>query len=411
MRRPEDDFPDWDDEPPLSDSGEPEGLPPLPPLEAYAGDPEAEPGAGGGPTVVSAATPGGDPDRARALRGAMLPLDRISPVLSSRYLVKHWIDRGAASSIYASPKGWKTFFALDMAMHVAAGRDWHGHGVSEAGAVLYVAGEGGVGIRNRIDAIRKARPDLAAAAKDRFVLLPVSVDLCGPQDVEHLAGALAGRDWQLVVVDTLARAMGEGDENTAKDMGAFVRNVDRLRELTRAHAAVIHHTGKDAGRGARGSNALLAAVDTEIRITREGDVAVAETTNQRDMPAGRRFAFTLEDVGLGIDEDGDQVTSAVVVQTDAPEGGNRAGLGKNQKVAIEALEQFTAASGVPCPSGPGWPEGGARRVVDRDAFLGFLREKMTSDNPDNRRRTAHRALDDLVDRGLVQSNAGMLWII
>ena len=55
----------------------------------------------------------------------------------------------------------------------------------------------------------------------------------------------------LIVVDTLARSMGAGDENTAKDIAMFIRNCDLLRQSTGAHVMLIHHTGKDEGRGAR----------------------------------------------------------------------------------------------------------------------------------------------------------------
>ena len=56
-------------------------------------------------------------------------------------------------------------------------------------------------------------------------------------------------DPALVVIDTLARSMGAGDENTAKDAAMFVRNCDLIREATGAHVMVIHHTGKDEEEG------------------------------------------------------------------------------------------------------------------------------------------------------------------
>ena len=161
-------------------------------------------------------------------------------------------------------------------MHVAAGLPWHGNRVAQPpGSVVYIASEGGHGIRNRIAAVRLERPELLS---DRFYLLPATVDLYAPFDAEALAllaGELPVRPG-LIVIDTLARAMGDGDENTAKDMGAFVRSVDALRAKTGAHVMVIHHSGKDRSLGARGSNALRAAVDTEIELTRSGKVVSAE---------------------------------------------------------------------------------------------------------------------------------------
>jgi RecA-family ATPase len=70
----------------------------------------------------------------------------------------------------------------------------------------------------------------------------------------------------LVVIDTLARAMAGGNENASEDMGAFVRNVDRVRSATSAHTMIVHHSGKNKAAGARGHSSLRAATDTEIEI-------------------------------------------------------------------------------------------------------------------------------------------------
>jgi len=92
---------------------------------------------------------------------AMIPMSRVKPVLRSRYLVKGWLDRGAMSVVYGESNVGKTFFALDLAAHVAAGLDWHGHRVPSdekwAGPVLYIASEGGTGIRNRFEAMRREK--------------------------------------------------------------------------------------------------------------------------------------------------------------------------------------------------------------------------------------------------------------
>jgi RecA-family ATPase len=152
--------------------------------------------------------------------------------------VKGWIDQGAFSVAFGESNVGKTFFGLDLAMHVAAGEDWHGaripSGANRAGSVLYVAGEGGRGVNNRIEALRLARPELVAAAarEGGFALLPTALDLCGEGDagaiieaLEHMRSVPA-----LIIIDTLARAMGGGDENSGQDMGALIRNVDLIRE-------------------------------------------------------------------------------------------------------------------------------------------------------------------------------------
>ncbi len=260
--------------------------------------------------------------RTSELADKMLPLRNIKPVLSSRHLVKGWLDRGALSVIYGESNVGKTFFAIDLAFHVAAGKDWHGYKVPnnlmQTGSVVYVACEGGLSLNNRVEAMRQHDPALVAAAEPNFFLLPTILDLCGCNDAPALIGAVENRcnDPSLIIIDTLAMAFGSGDENTAKDMGLFIANCTRLRIETGAHVMVIHHSGKDSSKGARGSGSLRAAADSEIELKGSGDVIMARDRKQRDKPKGNVFAYKLQSVFLGKDEDGDAVTSAVVEVTE-----------------------------------------------------------------------------------------------
>lgn len=120
-------------------------------------------------------------------------------------------------------------------------------------------------------------------------------------------------------------------------MGKFVQSVDAIRLATGAHVAIIHHSGKDATRGARGSGSLRATVDTEIQLGRNGSAVVATATKQRDMPCGAEFAYRLVSVDLGQDSDGDTVTSAIVQVFELPPP-SAAKLSGQALIAIQALE-------------------------------------------------------------------------
>jgi len=174
--------------------------------------------------------------------------------------------------------------------------------------VLYAAAEGGAMFDNRL-----------AARKARFMVLRGALTLAGRNGEAEPLAAAVGRlaethgDFGLVVIDTLARVMGGADENAAPDIGALVRSAETIRDRTGAHVMFIHHSGKDVARGARGHSALRAAVDTEIELSRgEDGTRLARTTKQRDMPGGAEHEFTLEEVSLGRDSDGDPVTSCIV---------------------------------------------------------------------------------------------------
>jgi RecA/RadA recombinase len=241
-------------------------------------------------------------------------LAELKPALDQAYMIKGLLDHGAMSVLYGPSNSGKTFFALDVAFHIAAARQRQGRRV-HAGTVLYLAAEGGNGIANRMVALRE-RTGLTEVP---LALRRAGLDLLKPEaDLPRLVQLAdeIGIDTPLnmIVVDTLSRVIAGGDENGPVDMTAFVRNVDELRQKTGAHVMVVHHTGKDVARGARGHNSLRAATDTEIEIQIDEDGGrSAVVTKQRDHPGGETFCFALDPVPLGKDQDGDPVSSCVVI--------------------------------------------------------------------------------------------------
>ena len=232
------------------------------------------------------------------------------------YLIKDVIDQEAMSVMYGESNSGKTFVMLDMAFHIATGKPWQNRKVSQ-GAVAYVALEGGRGITKRILALRSHhKADSAPLA-----VIPCPVDLLRPDGDGKALVALI-RDWEadigqkvkLVVIDTLSRAMAGGNENAPDDMTMFVAHCDALRNSLKAHVAIVHHTGKDKAKGARGHSSLRAATDTEIEIDAAG---LINFTKQRDIEKTHSLGFALESVHLGVDSEGDAITSCVVIPQEA----------------------------------------------------------------------------------------------
>ena len=231
--------------------------------------------------------------------------------------VEGLLGRGGASVLVGPPNVGKSFFALDLALSVALGRSWFGR-ATEQGAVLYVALEGGGAAKKRLLAF-KAAHGIAADAAVPFALVPASVALQdGQKDVQRVVEAArtieraTGLPVVLIVVDTLARAMAGGDENSAEAMGGLIRAVDAIRSETGAHVMAVHHTGKNKDSGARGHSSLLGAIDTEITIAKDGETSTVTVTKQRDFEGGQKWAFKLETVELGTDRRGNAITSCVV---------------------------------------------------------------------------------------------------
>lgn len=254
--------------------------------------------------------------------GSALPLEFFSEIdgtVEPDDFVEGLLGRGGASVVYGPPNCGKTFLCSDLALHVALGWTWFGRR-TEAGGVLYVACEGSVGFRKRVEAARKAY-GIARSHVVPFALAPVSVALRdGQADIDRVVDAAerikgeCGCPVLLIIIDTLSRAMAGGDENAASDMGQYVKAIDQIRRLTGAHVLSVHHTGKNASAGARGHSSLLGAIDTEIEISRDegGGTSTATVTKQRDFEGGQRWKFELETVKIGTDRRGNSITSCVV---------------------------------------------------------------------------------------------------
>ena len=148
------------------------------------------------------------------------------------YLLDGLMAPGELSVWWGKPKCGKSFLMLRLAYGMSKGRGIWGREAS-AVPVVYVAAEGEGGVMGRL------RPllETLGPAPD-FHLIAQSVDLFDPDaDLSDLIDAAKALGVKLIVLDTLARVMGEGDENSTRDMNAFVRNCDSIREGTAAPSA------------------------------------------------------------------------------------------------------------------------------------------------------------------------------
>lgn len=259
-------------------------------------------------------------------------------------LVKGVLHVGSFFVVFGESNSGKTFWILDLALAIAAGSPWRGLR-TRRGLVIYVAGEGAASVRTRVAAYRKSHPEVAGGLP--FAIVPCAVDFLSAEAVAGLIATIqaaeseSGEKVGLVIVDTLARAMPGGDENTSQDMGGAVASADRIRAETGAALGFVHHAGKDPTRGARGSSSLRAATDTEILIEGVSGPRTATVSKQRDMESGQRMTFELLPVEVGTDlEDGTPVTSCVVrhIETEpASSPAVREFRGKAQRQYLAAL--------------------------------------------------------------------------
>lgn len=336
----------------------------------------------------------------------------VRPNLDAADFVEDVLCSGQMSVVYGESNCGKTFFCTDLGLHVAMGWAWREKDV-DRGGVIYVAAEGGYGIRNRLAAF-KLHHDIADAVP--FGVVPSTINLLHPDaDTPRLVELIQraeeriGTPVKLVVVDTLSRALAGGNENGPEDMGQLVHNADHVRQATGAHLMFVHHSGKDTAKGARGHSLLRAATDTEIEVTRNADgVAVARVTKQREMDCAGEFPFRLEPIAIGQNRRGKEVTSCVVVPTDEPTSTRPKVTGKAKR-GLEILHNVLAARGEivrgqrDIPSVPSVPIREWKEALQRAGVT-------SRDNPDTARRTFNRIREALDEKGIIRCWDERVWL-
>jgi DNA-binding HxlR family transcriptional regulator len=331
-------------------------------------------------------------DDPRAIIGAAIPvtvslpspvrlyrLDELANRPPPEWLIDGMLTESGLAMLWAPPESYKSFIAIDLAMCIATGMPFHGRPV-KAGPVVYVAAEDDQGVTSRMLGWRATRgqghpePDIRIHA-DGMTLVS--------DDTSNLIQSLRSLPVmpRLVVIDTVARTFGVGDEGKTQDMNAFVKALDEIGRATKGLVMVIHHSGLNTDRE-RGNLALRAACNTIIAIVRDGERVSLVNTN----PKGKqKNAGAFEDIRLRMSkvyfqQADTEVSTLVPMVDDAPpaeadeaENATDAALGKHQKAVLKVL-----------------------RKADRPMGAMTLRASLNIDH-----RTLPKTLQALVERGLI----------
>jgi RecA-family ATPase len=268
------------------------------------------------------------------------------------YIVDGVLPLGPTLGVtFGLPGSLKTFFVMNMLLHVAAGLPFCDREVMQ-GAVLYITSEGVIGVKRRLIAMREhlgltgnvpfglipAMPNLGTGTADRDVL---TKDI--EQAIRHLKVPL-----RAIAIDTVRRAMPGKAENKQEDMSVLVDNCGALNRRFGAHVHAIHHTPRSDDSHGSGSNALDAATDVMIRVRREGKTlkATAMVDRMKDGPDGDNgaaFALELKPRQVGIDRNGGPIMSCAVESTEDKEAAKATRSTEKRASETKAVKTFRDA--------------------------------------------------------------------
>lgn len=350
------------------------------------------------PTAVAAQEQAASKSGAdKPLRFQFQTLDEFGDQPPMSWLVKKVVPKAALGLIFGPSTAGKTFFALDLAMHIAQGKDWCGHRVKQTG-VAYICAEDPAGFSLRVKAYRSYH-GLEQTHVPMMVLGRIP-SLLERQDTKDLVAALhAVPNLGVIFVDTLSKVTLGADENSSQDMGRALAHCEAIHRATGAMVVLIAHPGKDAARGVRGWSGLVPLADVVLSVDRDLDYRAATLTKVKNGMEGLEFPFKLNGMVVGEDEDGDPIESAVAVFGEAIEKARSLPKGGAQRMVLRVAEELAALSD---------------QVLESElvaAAVAQMPRDPHDEKRDTRKQVAQRALKSLSESGHVVVQGGYVEVL
>lgn len=323
------------------------------------------------------------------------------------WLVHKLIPANGLCVLYGKPGTYKSFIAIYLSAHIAAGLPTLSSRATQKGDVVYIAAEGRGGLHQRWSALQ-SHYDIPNDAPIYFV--EASLDLReSDTDCVELIEAIQKRSAipRLIVVDTLARTFGGGDENDASEMSQFINTIGALQEQFGCAVMAVHHSGKDETRGMRGSSALLGAADVVLFLSRDietngGTIFIQKMKDGED---GISEQFTV----IPWTDPNDPEVTSLIIEPGAPEKPQVAA-SAGKEFALEVLRKEIATNGkiIEDPSIAGWD---IRGVPVRGWQEAYVTTRMAEGvEKETAERSFRKCRQQLLDSYQVKIYNKMVWI-
>lgn len=338
-------------------------------------------------------------NEAKAAKESRFKLETASEFVVRRkasWIIKGVLPNANLGVIYGASGSGKSFFAFEQAAAIARGIDWRGHRTTKS-KICWVAAEGQEDMRKRV-AGYCVHHGIDPSQLENLYFVANAPNLLDIEDTRALVKQIRVQgDFDLVVMDTLAQVMSGGNENSGEDMGKVLGHCKEITRLTGAMVELIHHSGKDESRGARGWSGLRAACDFEFEVIRAEEERVAIVTKMKGGADGEEFGFRLETIVVGQDEDGDDETTCVVAFTDGSRQSVAAS--KGPKGDTNALVFQTAKDMLDFA--------GDSPVTEHELITAAVSKMPVAEagKRDTRPQTARRSLKSLIEGGFLTQNA------
>jgi hypothetical protein len=339
------------------------------------------------------------------------------------YMVKALIESGGMNVISGEYGSGKSFLVFGLAYCVASGIDWHGYKVKQTPVVI-IAGEGHTGISNRFAALshhyQTPMPDNLHVSKIAANFTDLESTRAVHQSVQSLYP-----DAGLIIIDTLNKNFGGANENETAHMTKFVNNLDAHFRHAGKTVITVHHPNKSDPNGSRGSNALPGACEGFFSVAKDANGQIkfwcTKQKNDKEIPSKdnpmyfQLHPITFPDV---FNEDGEPVSSAVLVPTDKPiKSEKKYRPTANESECINSLSYLVNNKSVPISADIKKRYSGvhheSHKMVHHDYWRDecYKRISVNSDKQDAKYKAFDRARKNLVKESIIVIFDSYVWFI
>ena len=326
-----------------------------------------------------------------------------------QWRVQDFLPATGVAMIYGASQSGKTLLGIDLAGAVLNGRDWLGQPTEKA-PVAYAALEGPEGFRDRVKAYAKHH------GKNSLADLKVLDKTFSLTDRDHLdvlikqLRAIGYREG-IFIIDTLS-VVAHGDLNQNSFGSEVYRACKRIVDAVGGLVLLVHHTGKDEDKGAKGASSITQHIDTILKVEDRRGMRAVKIEKQRDGDTSQKLRFAVKPVAIGQDDRGKTVTSVIAVEDHY---GKVVLRGHNQD-ALDILDDLVETVGrtpdeLQLRDKVGLSEG--TRLITKDewknAFLNAVRTT-TDKQKEARRRAYDRAYSALGDLGFYGFHGDFIYL-
>jgi hypothetical protein len=335
----------------------------------------------------------------------------------NNWLVEGLIEKENLGLIFGNSASGKSLIVQDLCYCIAAGIDFHGKKTTK-GKVLYVAGEGQAGLQKRFKALREKYNNVDASGLfvSRTPAAFLSTGETGWDGVLNTALSIpedSEGELSLIVIDTLHRNFGNGDENSSKDFAEFLKAIDIIKNRTGAAVLILHHSGNEVKDRSRGSSSIKASMDVEYCVTKKDDIVTMTNTKMKDFDPPKPMSFLVAKL----------LDSVVLESTDYIAKKTTKSLTQNSSKSLEALHETIAENGILPPEiiikkFKGSPQNLPKKVVTIEQWRKFAYDAITVESDGGiekvkkAKRTAFsRSRTELQKAGSIGIHGDFAWFV